>query len=989
MAFNPFHWFRKRQKVFLAALVVLCMVIFIFQFGQGDLFTRALAWFGQSRRGGEVVTTLYGKKVYTSDLEQLAARRKLASDFLFLEVYQALPQAMEELLKGPLKSTGESAPLSDAEAIARTWQRKLNRGLAESLGPNGPGALSLLHSLRKDLRELEEMAARPDIKGNKDRVEALNRLSTILGFQVWLLSRRVPNDFIRVFYSERVLPPEDYYFGGSRRVDDLLDFLVMKQQADKLGIKLTDEDVLREVSNEAGGVQLFEGRRFAQEKRINEFLQNNRVYATQTAKDLLDALRDELRVAMAQQMLLGTPAVALPPLGLEGRPLDEQLRQAPGDRFIPSTMGVRAYRGMLVAAGAAVATPAEFLDFYREECTALSVKMLPVPASKFLPKVKEKPTEEELRARFEKYRKVEPLPGSRDPGFKEPRRVALEGITIHTDSPAALKLGRQAHQVAQALASFGIVPVRLAAGVDAKEEKASREALTKMQAFPFYPLNVITFLAADPLLWEYGEYRGGLRAGQAPPGQDPRLLEAFSRQLRQTSPLEIFTRSFTARRLLERNAWLHTIGAMGFASQGLAYMPGSLTSLFAQPYLRTMRDHRQAVGMATAALFDPYKLTAVVGTMTSADLTPEPLSSMRPVLERHLDQMMAGRLARSALRQMKKDLAELPANSDAKARAIIDKVKAAFGAESFAMTTPISAVALLEALRANKPTGLEELRKAYTRSAANPMFAFGGMQPPDTTNEGFVRWLFTQPSGAYKPMAPGPRLGEGPGLEDFILGLSSDLVNFWFTKDRPAREPIFAEARPAVEASWMLERARQLARKKAEAIEEQINAKGLTPADAGRVLREQGLGEPFELTNVAPMVRPREPHFIGAANYRPYEVPEELRDKLTYPPPDLPRQLQVLKRPGDATVVSDRGEDTWYVAVLVERSEPTLKQFQEVYANSPRFDPLHERLQEKKSAELRQAVLAQLRREAGEVESSGRFKLPADVRSRDVGRSEE
>src|SRR5262245_34962458 len=165
MAFNPFHWFRKRQKVFLAALVVLCMLIFIFQFGPGDLFQRALGLFGTGRQTGEVVTTLYGKKVYESDLQKLALQRKLASDFLFLEVFEAQSRAIDDLLKGPLKSTGESAPLADAEMMARNWQKRLNRGLVQAL--NQDGALSLLHSLRNDLQRLEAMASQPDVKGNK------------------------------------------------------------------------------------------------------------------------------------------------------------------------------------------------------------------------------------------------------------------------------------------------------------------------------------------------------------------------------------------------------------------------------------------------------------------------------------------------------------------------------------------------------------------------------------------------------------------------------------------------------------------------------------------------------------------------------------------------------------------------------------------------------------------------------------------------------
>src|SRR5262245_57634141 len=122
MAFNPFNWFRKHQKVFLAALAVLCMIIFVFQFGAGDPFTRALAFFGRNRQSGDLVTTLNGKKVYTSDLHRLAEQRRLASDFLFQEVFQAQPLALKELLDGPLKSSTDTGPMSDVSNVANKWK---------------------------------------------------------------------------------------------------------------------------------------------------------------------------------------------------------------------------------------------------------------------------------------------------------------------------------------------------------------------------------------------------------------------------------------------------------------------------------------------------------------------------------------------------------------------------------------------------------------------------------------------------------------------------------------------------------------------------------------------------------------------------------------------------------------------------------------------------------------------------------------------------
>src|SRR5262249_45469833 len=54
------HHFRKYQKSYLAVLAILCMVIFIFQFGRGDLIDRLSRWFGWGHHG-DPVATLHGE----------------------------------------------------------------------------------------------------------------------------------------------------------------------------------------------------------------------------------------------------------------------------------------------------------------------------------------------------------------------------------------------------------------------------------------------------------------------------------------------------------------------------------------------------------------------------------------------------------------------------------------------------------------------------------------------------------------------------------------------------------------------------------------------------------------------------------------------------------------------------------------------------------------------------------------------------------------
>src|SRR5262245_40181915 len=79
MAFHPFQSFRRHQKVFMAGLVIMCMFIFILQFGKGDVLDRMMNWFGASRMRTTEVATVYGEKVSDVDLDKLRRQRELAN----------------------------------------------------------------------------------------------------------------------------------------------------------------------------------------------------------------------------------------------------------------------------------------------------------------------------------------------------------------------------------------------------------------------------------------------------------------------------------------------------------------------------------------------------------------------------------------------------------------------------------------------------------------------------------------------------------------------------------------------------------------------------------------------------------------------------------------------------------------------------------------------------------------------------------------------
>ena len=125
--------------------------------------------------------------------------------------------------------------------------------------------------------------------------------------------------------------------------------------------------------------------------------------------------------------------------------------------------------------------------------------------------------------------------------------------------------------------------------------------------------------------------------------------------------------------------------------------------------------------------------------------------------------------------------------------------------------------------------------------------------------------------------------------------------------------------------------------------------------------------------------------------YRPYQIPEDRADVFPYPPRPAVKLVQDLlrglKRPGQATVVADRPERHFYVTVLFNRDEPSLKEFYRVYQRAGEGrDDLWDRFVEEHREDYRRQVIEQLRREAGKVDEQGRWDIPKEVRDRYEGR---
>src|SRR5262245_26489589 len=116
MAFNPFHGFRKHSKVIFAILTIICMITFILSFGRGDFFEWIVGMVGASKKG-EVVTTLYGDKVYDLDVSKREQARRNANQFLRVAIARGQQIAAEKARKEFERLAG-STDLSEAPELA-------------------------------------------------------------------------------------------------------------------------------------------------------------------------------------------------------------------------------------------------------------------------------------------------------------------------------------------------------------------------------------------------------------------------------------------------------------------------------------------------------------------------------------------------------------------------------------------------------------------------------------------------------------------------------------------------------------------------------------------------------------------------------------------------------------------------------------------------------------------------------------------------------
>jgi hypothetical protein len=176
--------------------------------------------------------------------------------------------------------------------------------------------------------------------------------------------------------------------------------------------------------------------------------------------------------------------------------------------------------------------------------------------------------------------------------------------------------------------------------------------------------------------------------------------------------------------------------------------------------------------------------------------------------------------------------------------------------------------------------------------------------------------------------------------------------------------------------------ARKLARQNADLIRARVDGKSSDEAlkEFRTIAKDNpSWGSQIRLENVARKVPKPDTQQRLSKEYEPYKVP---REDIPYPPENFVDQLIELGE-GKAKVIPDRSGKHWYV-VYVEKRPPAPKPDQ-IVAGRRSGDDLWTEATAKQKKEYQEAILRELRREAGKLNPQGRFELRPGIRPDESG----
>ncbi|MBI3411136.1 MAG: hypothetical protein HY040_22605 [Planctomycetes bacterium] len=792
-----------------------------------------------------------------------------------------------------------------------------------------------------------------------------------------------------------------WFFGSGVKLEELVDFKLWLQQADRLGIDLRVEDVLAMV-----------GREFfvlPPNERRGAFLAARTPNTNETT--VINAVRDEFRVRIAQLTVMKAQ-------------IEDQQRSNQEDvmRKFSSRVDYRI-----------VPTPAEVWEFYLNNAAPVDLLIVPVEVQAFAQNVAA-PNDVELKPYFEQYQKKAFDPSLETPGFQIPAKIKVEWVGADPDSPLYRQKAKTA-LLAEAASPCGwnVLESPLAtAAAYAFGEMALKKELKDV--YDFRIQNVTRKNFSPPRI----------------PG-----LEIPTRSELFPTPYDIAPQfsGDVYPSLLAYFAPKYSEGAAGWVGALSQGGPGVLTSPWS--YLAHAQVHHAreiASGLQEEArIRTPLHATLVASAAGSPFLSAAQVRSLADdiygwsaegleslnarelrkhfqylplaVVEDEMQKILERRLAEKWVNEnMTKLRTELEKPKVLGSRSGVDRILKEYvdklglehkGTEGFHTRYDIA-----------KAKELEPLRKAYEKTYDQiNLFEGRKLTPEQILKEDEFAKLFFDASEAFSaagapykartwPPTVTPKnptlIANQKGLDDnkmFAAMLdhiqrphdptkplpSIQLFDkaerpflFWKTAEQPAKIPdTLDQVRDNVEKAWRVDKARDSGLKRAKEIAEafQKDATSFLLTDEARKLGK----EPIRLEGIAPMVPEKVASILEPRKYAPYVAPKGTFD---FPRDDMATELTKLtnlKKPietgkkdvddinitlfkvGDANkhvvqILTNKPRNVFYVVAVTKVRDDSPFIFDLAFSKAAfGQDNLFERAQENFGVELRRAILDQMR----------------------------
>lgn len=931
MAFNPFHSMRKNSKAILAVLTIFIMVIFVLSSGiaGGDFFNDFVPRLLGGKNKNPTYAEAFGSSIRAASVDNTVKARLVANQFMLNARILANSRAMRRV------NQQLSTP------------KELNEQTVEILRPIVNDRVTMTDPSKESdaLRQISERSynlfsmalAAPEIldRTNPQVQQALQQANNFLAYRQSLAKDGSRKDYEAMLTVENIVryegrqvrnaQPYFYVFSANRGsgLEDAMVFELFLKKADELGIHYPTN-----IINELIQRDMFHSLDPADAARVEQEMRRGGRYFT--SEEIIKAIGDEFRVrAVVNLYLYGS---------------------APGDRT-------------------AEVTPNAFFDFYKDNRTEMTLNLVEIPTSMFVPKVTGEPTPEELKKLYDQFKTQEYSLSSETPGFREMPKLKVEWIATKANLPYYEQNAKVIDGLTQLAAGF--VP-----------------PLGTM------PASGIAQVAA-PHLWESLKMQEVYEGIVSRYNTEQTWDKGYLGDLHDTSKLSPHTLA-------------SVVGQIGLAHDPVnAMIHAPLTESVFNHVARTVETRaRVAIGMPfVLAGYSPaaYNLFPALGPTAAAIPRMPSLEAYTKQLRDDLRQGAITRLFQRDVDTFKAELKKIRTEKKDGRDKKIDDIRKEVDAY-------VQQFVKDRGLQYGKS---QDFRDRYTLPTDPGLKPLVDREPPPLSPvipSSWIRAFFaTLPQNAtpntpgvlfephwFPPREADPRLVQqfGPQILEFFdtpptspneLGYLAWRSDYTPAKTWQKYEQAPEEVKQKVVEAWKLQKARELAKAEAERLaaefrtlaKAELQEKSNAPAFLNAVREKTAAYQKIELTKVAPLIEHESVSPLIAREYVEYTLPT----KDIYFPGNMRNELlELRKKPlGETVIVTDLPKNNYYITTMVDKKEPTFGEFAStVFAKSAtkaEVDPLYIRFVDQVTRGILFTVIDRLKIEANYKPTEEYIKL--------------